>query len=181
MNDEHLPPCADFEHEIVELEEGLLTGEAARAVRIHLDGCPRCRGWRASWSAMDAALAAALPPASPSPGFDAALMARIATESRRVPVAVRRGAAEQEYEAASRALQAAFRRNTLALLALAAVVLAAAALAAPWLAGLAADLLNSLGPTQRTLAGSGSVLAVVCATLAWAASRDVLPLPRALR
>ena len=181
MNDENLPPCADFEHEIVELEEGLLTGEAARAVRAHLDGCPRCRVWRSSWSAMDAALATALPPASPSPGFTEALMARIANESRRAPAAAMRGAAEQEYEAASRALQASFRRHSLLLLFVAVIALAGAALAAPWLAGQAGELLRSLGPTQRTLAGSGSVLAVVCGTLAWAASRGVLPLPRALR
>jgi anti-sigma factor RsiW len=181
MNDERLPPCADFEHEIVELEEGLLTGDAARRVRAHLDGCPRCRGWLAEWSSMDAALAAALPPAAVSPGFTDALMARIATESRRAPVAVRRGAAEQEYELAQRALQATFRRNAVALLALAAALIAAAVLAGPWLVGHAEVLLDAFGPKQRTLAQLGGVAAVVLATLGWAASRDVLPLPRYLR
>lgn len=175
MNEEHLPPCADFEHEIVELEEGLLTGDAARAVRAHLDGCPRCRGWLASWSSMDAALAATLPPESPSPGFTAALMARIATESRRAPVAARRGAAEQEYEAASRALRAAFRRNAIALLALVAFAIAATVLAGPWLVGQAEVLLQAFGPAQRTYAQLGGVLAIVGATLAWAASRGALP------
>ena len=184
MNDELLPPCADFEHEIVELEEGLLTGDAARAaraVRAHLDGCPRCRGWLASWTSMDAALAAALPPVSPAPDFTARLMARIATESRRAPLAARRGAAEQEYEAASRALQAAFRRNAIVLLALAAVLVAAAVLAGPWLAGQAGILLDAFGPQQRAYAQLGGVAAVVFVTLAWAASRGALPLPRNLR
>ena len=181
MNEQHLPPCAEFEHEIVELEEGLLAGDAARAVRAHLDGCPRCRGWLASWSSLDAELAAALPPEFPSPGFTAALMARIATESRRAPVAARRGAAEQEYAAASRALRAGFRRNAVALLGFAAVVLAATVLAGPWLVGHAAALLDAFGPEQRTLAQLGGVSAIVIAALAWAASRGALPLPRYLR
>ena len=181
MNEQHLPPCADFEHEIVELEEGLLTGDAALAVRAHLDGCPRCRGWLASWTSMEAALAAALLPESPSPGFTEALMARIATESRRVPVAARRGAAEQEYEAASRALQSAFRRNAVALLVLATVAIAAALLAGPWLAWQAGILLDAFGPEQRAYAQLGGVAAVVFATLGWAASRGALPLPRYLR
>ena len=175
MNEEHLPPCADFEHEIVDLEEGLLTGDAARAVRAHLDGCPRCRGWLASWTSMDAALAAALPPVSPAPDFTDRLMARIANESRRTPLAARRGAAEQEYEAASRALQAAFRRNAIVLLALAAV------LAGPWLVGQAGILLGAFGPEQQTYAQLGGVSAIVIATLAWAASRGAMPLPRHLR
>ena len=181
MNEEHLPPCADFEHEIVELEEGLLSEDAARAVRAHLDGCPRCRGWLASWASMDAALAEALPPESPSPGFTAALMERIATESRRAPVAARRGAAEQEYAAASRALQVTYRRNVIGLLVLLAIVIAAAAAAMPWLtAGFQAATL-SMDPAQRSLASLGGVAAVVVATLAWAASRGALPLPRYLR
>ena len=181
MNEQHLPPCADFEHEIVELEEGPLTGDAARAVRAHLDGCPRCRGWLASWTSMDAALAAALPPVSPAPDFTARLMARIAAESRRAPLAARRGAAEQEYEAASRALQATFRRNAVALLAVVAVLVAAAVLAGPWLAGQAEVLLSAFGPEHRSYAQLGGVSAIVIATLAWAASRGALPLPRHLR
>ncbi|MFO1394614.1 MAG: zf-HC2 domain-containing protein [Steroidobacteraceae bacterium] len=181
MNDEHLPPCAGFEHEIVELEEGLLTDDAARAVRAHLDTCPRCRGWLASWASMDAALAAALPPASPSPGFTAALMARIATETRRVPVAAQRGAAEHEYELASRALRAAYRRNAIALLAAAAVLLTGATLALPWLTAWIEGVTGMLGPSGRTLAGMAGVVAIVCSTLGWAATRDVLPLPRFLR
>ena len=182
MNEIHtLPPCSEFEHEIVELEEGLLTDDAARTVRAHLDACPRCRAWLAAWSSMDAALAAALPAESPSPGFTAALMARIATETRRAPVADRRDVAEQEYEAASRALRAAFRRNAVVLLALASVMFAAAVLAGPWLLMHAGALTQSIGPGQRTLAELGFVATVVVGTLGWAARRNALPLPRFLR
>ncbi|MFO1408012.1 MAG: zf-HC2 domain-containing protein [Steroidobacteraceae bacterium] len=181
MNTEHLPPCAEFEHEIVELGEGLLADDDARAVRAHLDGCPRCRGWLESWTSIDSALAAALPPEATSPGFTAALMARIATETRRAPAPERRGAAEREYETASRALRAAYRRNAIALAVVAALALVGLGLALPWIGGATQALARAVGPAQLAWAELGVVVAIVAGTLGWASTRDAMPLPRFLR
>ena len=47
-------PCADYEHDLVELLEGSLGPERARIIRLHVESCPRCRAWQAEFAAIDA-------------------------------------------------------------------------------------------------------------------------------
>ena len=46
----HAGPCADYEHEIVELAEGSLAPEKARVVRTHVASCARCRAWQSAFA-----------------------------------------------------------------------------------------------------------------------------------
>ena len=69
-------PCADYEHDLVELVEGSLGPERARVIRLHVESCARCRAWQAEFAAFDAGLAAALPSPALSADFERRLQAR---------------------------------------------------------------------------------------------------------
>ena len=79
-----LGPCADYEFDLVELQEGSLEPGRAGVVRQHMAHCARCRAYASALGALDAALAGALPRPALSPDFDARLRERIA-ELTQVP------------------------------------------------------------------------------------------------
>jgi anti-sigma factor RsiW len=100
-----LGPCEEYEFELVEWIDGALPPDRADAVRRHLDGCARCRGFERQMRAVDESLAAALPRVQLSPGFEARLEARIAQVSRSQNPESARARAEQEYRGAMTALR----------------------------------------------------------------------------
>jgi anti-sigma factor RsiW len=169
-------PCADYEHDLVDLHDGALASERASAVRRHVEQCARCRAWQAEFAALDARLAAGLPRPALSPGFDSALQARLAAQSR--PPARRdlRSALVGEHEALLSALRRSARRQA---------VLGAVASAAATLCVLAAgrslltqnvDLLLPLAEgAERWIALGAIGAAVSVVALAWSGGHNGLP------
>ena len=74
--------CNGMENKLVEYLDGRAKPAERRAIEEHLSSCAECRvraeEFRMLWGALDD-----LPVLSPSPAFDAALRARIATEPAR--------------------------------------------------------------------------------------------------
>jgi hypothetical protein len=160
-----LGPCAEWEHEIVELAERTLAPERAGALRVHLKSCARCRDWQSTWRAVDAKLAAALPHLAPSPGFDRALFARIAALTARDRGALR-AAAEQEHAWLSASLRRGLGLRTLGNgMATAAVAGTGLWLAQGWIAPWV-ERYAGLDPTLRNIAFAG--ITAACGALALA-------------
>jgi anti-sigma factor RsiW len=158
-----LGPCVEWEHEIVELVEGTLAPERAAALRVHLKSCARCRDWQSNWLAVDAKLVAALPRPAPSPGFDRALLARIAELTAR-DRGVLRAEAEQEYAWLNDSLRRGLGLRTLGNgLATAAVAGTGLWLAQGWLAPWV-ERYAGLAPALRNIAVAG--VDAACAALA---------------
>lgn len=171
-------PCAGYEHLIVELHEGALGDEPARAVQGHLAACPRCRAWQAEFVALDAGLAAALPRPSLSGEFAARLRRHIAVETRRSPRQDLRVAAEDEYRRMVAGLRRGSQRSAF-LGAVAAVAGTACALVVfRSLLPEASALLPSLSGQEREIACGLLGAAVALAALAWSAERGVVPIAR---
>jgi hypothetical protein len=179
MNDTTLiGPCADYEHDLVELHDGALGPERARVVRRHLENCARCRTWVADFAAVDAQLAASLPRPALSPGFEARLEARLAALTRQNGRGARREAAELEHDSLLESLRRGVRlRATLGAIGWAGVTLCALAAARSVLVQ-NAGLLSSLpeGP-ERWVAFGAVGVAVAIGGLAWSAARNGLPVP----
>ena len=173
-------PCADYEHELVELHEGELSPERGRVVRLHLAQCARCRRWATEFSALDAQLAAGLPHATLSPGFEARLAARLAALDGEAPRVRTWTADELEREHDSLVLDLLHRARRRALLGAigSAAATACAFVAARNLLAGHGDLIALLpeGP-ERWLALGAVGMAVAVAALAWSAARNLLPLP----
>jgi hypothetical protein len=179
MNDPTLiGPCADYEHDLVELHDGALPPERARAVHLHVAQCARCRDWAQAFASLDARLATDLPRLELSADFDAKLRERLAALSRPAARPDLRGALEHEHDAMLTALRRGARRN-----ALLGAIGWATAMTCAYLA--ARDLLpEMIGMLATVSAGTelwmvfGSVgVAVAIAGLAWSAVRSGLPLP----
>jgi anti-sigma factor RsiW len=176
MNDPtQLPPCAEFEYELVELDEGSLEPERARAVRAHLESCARCRAWAAAFARFDAGLAAAMPQPTMSADFDARLAQRIAAETRRMPVVNLRRSADTEYRRMLEALRSQARRNALLTGAAVAVVavVALVVLTAVWPE--AGEALAALEPARRAAMFGAFGAAIALAGLGWSALKGALP------
>lgn len=170
-----LPPCPEFEHDLVELQDGSLRPQRAREVRAHLEACARCREWQQAYADTDARLAAALPQPSLSPDFSAKLMARIAADRGRAAVSELRAAAADEYEHMRDSLLRGPRfRMVVGISALLAIV-AAAVLFAPRLATVSGQLLGSLSADQRLHVFFWCGSAITLASLAGSALRGALP------
>jgi anti-sigma factor RsiW len=170
-----LPPCADYEFEIVELREGSLSPEKARTVRAHVESCVRCRNWLSSFAEVDARLAAALPRPALSADFAARLQARLGSESRRTPRSDLRTAADEEYLRTLEALRRSARRNAIvAGLALGVVSIGAIVLV-PSLLPDAGSLLASLTAQQRLMGFGALGGAIALAGLAWSTMLGQLP------
>jgi anti-sigma factor RsiW len=174
MNDPTLiGPCADYEHEIVDLQDGELPAGRARAVAAHLDSCARCRAWAGELAALDAGLAAALPRPALSPEFDLRLRERIdslAAPARRGEL---RSRLEREHDSMIDALRrAARRRATLEAVAAAAATLGLLAAFRGWLTQ-AGGWLPSLGegPDRWLVFGTIGV-AISVAGLACSVARN---------
>jgi anti-sigma factor RsiW len=171
-------PCADYEHEIVELLEGSLGPEQASMIRGHLDACPRCRTWQAEFASLDARLASALPQPQLSPDFAANLRERLATLARPMERGNLRAAADAEYQRTVASLRRGARRSA-SLDAIAAVGVAACAIALARSPLLEANALLSVFAGSGRLAAFGALgAAVALGALAWSAMRGGLPVFR---
>jgi len=182
MNEMHLAvPCAEYEHDLVELLDGTLTPEHARVVRLHLAACSRCRAWQQEFAALDARLAATLPRPALSSDFDRSLRERLSGTTRRASAADLKATVDREYARAIDAIrQGARRRAVLDALGSAAVAGCLAVLADRWLAPLGGMRSTLDGPTRWiTLGVLGSAVAIVA--LGWSARRGALPLPATFR
>jgi len=170
-----IPPCPEFEHDLVELQDGSLRPERAREVRAHLESCARCREWQQACADTDARLASALPQPSLSPDFSQRLMARIAAERGRAPASELRSAAADEYERMRESLLRGARLRVLVgFLALLGVA-AAATLLAPLLAAGSNQLFSSLSADQRLHVFIYFSGAITLASLAGSALQGALP------
>jgi len=183
MNDPTLiGPCADYEHDLVELHDGDLPPERASVVRLHVAQCARCRDWTQAFAALDARLAAELPRPVLTAHFEARLQDRLAALSRPAARGDLNGALEHEHDALLAALRRGARRN-----ALLGAIGWATAMACAFLA--ARDLLPEMrGALASVPAGTepwmvfGVVgVAVAIAGLAWSGVRGGLPLPGLVR
>ena len=176
MNDPTLiGPCADYEHELVELLEGSLGPERARVIRLHVESCARCRTWQAEFAAFDAGLAAALPSPVMPAEFERRLLARIAALALPVNRSDLRARADREHERLVEALRRGARRHALLDgIGSAAIAICVLAVARGLLEQ--ADALQLLldGPQRMVILG-GIGTAVALAALAWTAVRNRLP------
>jgi anti-sigma factor RsiW len=175
MNDPTLTgPCADYEHDLVELTDGALSPERAGKVQAHLAHCARCRAWAAAFTAIDARLATALPQPALSPQFDTRLRERITTLSRPVTRGELRARLERDHDALVGTLERAARRRA---------VLGAIGSVAATLCVLAAtrDVLVQHAAQLQAVAGGAWVLPgalgalIVFGALAWSVRADALP------
>ena len=178
MNDPTLiGPCADYEHDLVDLHDGELLPERAAIVRLHLERCARCSAWAADFAAIDARLAKDLVAPALSPGFDARLRERLASLRGPADSGDLRTRLEREHAALVESLRSGARVRA---------VLGAAGSVATTLGVLLASrrlleqgmgLLPALTEGPGQLMVLGTVAAVIAAVaLAWSAARDSLPL-----
>ena len=176
MNDPTLiGPCADYEHDLVELHDGALPPERARVVKLHLADCARCRAWAVDFAALDARLAAELPQPALSAQFESRLRERIAGLSRPAARGDLRARVEHEHEALIGALERAARRRA---------VLGAAASVTATLCVLAAirdALVQHAAQLHAATGGAWLVpgtigVLVAVGALAWATRADTLPM-----
>jgi len=179
MNDPTLiGPCADYEHDLVELHDGALPPERARAVHLHLSQCARCRDWSQALATLDARLATDLPQPRLSAGFDARLHERLAALTQPAARGDLRSAAEREHDSLVESLRRGARRN-----ALLGAIGSATAMACVFL--MARDLFRETSGVLAAVPGGtepwmvfGVVgVAVAIAGLAWSAVRSGAPLP----
>ena len=170
-------PCADYEHDLVDLLEGSLGPERARVIRQHADTCPRCRAWQAEFAALDDRLARATARPVLSTGFERVLQERLATLVRPATRGDLRAAADCEHERLIDAIRRDARRHGL-LDGIGSAAVAASALAA------ANALIRHSGEFRQLLEGpqywhtlGGIGAAVALAALAWAAGRGAISIP----
>jgi anti-sigma factor RsiW len=169
-------PCADYEHDLVELVEGSLGPERARVIRLHVESCARCRAWQAEFAAFDAGLAAALPGPALSADFERRLQARIAVLAQPVNRTDLRARADREHERLVEALRRGARRHALLDgIGSAAIAICVLAVARGLLEQADAMQLLFAGPQRMVILG-GIGTAVALAALAWTAVRSRLPL-----
>jgi hypothetical protein len=164
-------PCADHEHDLVDLLEGSLGPERARAIRQHADSCPRCCAWLADFAALDERLADAMPRPALSADFERALQDRLATLVPPVTRGDLRAAVDRERERLIDAMRRDARRHVL-LDGIGAAAVAASAIAA------ASDFIGTAGGFHRLLEGPQASLmlgglgaALAVAAVAWSIGR----------
>jgi anti-sigma factor RsiW len=179
MNDPTLiGPCADYEHDLVDLHDGDLPPERAASVRLHLSHCARCAAWAAGFAAIDARLASEMTAPELAPGFDARLRARIAALRGLPDAGDPRSRLEREHASLVESLRSAARLRAVLGAAGSVATTLGVLLASRHLIEQGIDLLPKLavGAGHATVMGTlGAVIAV--AALAWSAARGVLPLP----
>jgi hypothetical protein len=179
MNDPTLiGPCADYEHDLVELQDSALPADRAGVVRLHLAQCARCRDWLQAFAELDARLAADLPQPRLAADFDARLQERLAALTRPVARGDLRDAVEREHDSLVDSLRRGARRS-----AVLGAIGWATAMACALL--MARDLLRESSGVLATVTGSAEPwmvfgvvgVAVAIAGLAWSGVRGALPLP----
>ena len=171
----HMCPCADYEHEIVELAEGSLAPEKARVVRIHVASCARCGAWLSAFAALDAELGQSLPRPALSTDFVARLESRLAAMTRSSGRTDLRASAEDEYRKTVEAL----RRGTwFSAIVGAMTVVGTCTAGLLFVRGLApetAPLFAAFAGPERAMAFVALGAVVALGALAWSASRGLLP------
>jgi anti-sigma factor RsiW len=179
MNDPTLiGPCADYEHDIVDLHDGDLPPEKVRHVAQHLERCARCSAWSADFAAVDAQLASIIAAPALSPGFDARLLERISSLRGSTDAARLRAGFEREHAALVESLRSGARlRAVLGATASVATTLGLLT-AAPRLLEQGLGMLPALNGDFDPLVALGALaVAVSAAALGWSASRGGLALP----
>lgn len=177
MNDTILTgPCAEYEHDLVELLDGSLGPERSRVIRLHVDACPRCRAWQAEFAAFEGRLGAALPRPELPADFEHRLHERLAAAARPARRHVLRSAVDGEYERLIDAIGRGARRHLL-LDAIGSVAATVCLLfAARGLLGPGGALLASVeGPQHEFVLGVIGA-GIAAAALAWSAARGALPM-----
>lgn len=169
-------PCADYEHDLVELLEGSLGPERARVIRLHVESCARCRAWQAEFAAFDGGLVAALPRPGLSADFERRLQARIAALAQPANRSDLRARANREHERLVEALRRGARRHALLDgIGSVAVAISVLTVARGFLEQTDAIQLLFEGPQRLVILGAIGT-AVALAALAWTAVRTRLPL-----
>jgi anti-sigma factor RsiW len=168
-------PCPDREYSLIEMIDGRLPPDESRQLQAHLDGCARCRAWKAAYRAVDAGLEAALPRPALSTDFERQLAERIASMEPRIERSVLRDRASLEYQ---RLLQG-LRGSTLRTLALNAVATVFTVIAL-WLFTRTLierfpTLAPGLTPDERHLVLGMLGPALALAALAWSVTRGFAP------
>jgi len=179
MNDPTLiGPCADYEHDLMDLHDGALPAERARSVREHLGQCARCREWTHAFASLDARLAAELPRPRLAADFDARLQERLAALAQPAVRGDRRNALEREHDALVAALRRGARRNALLGAIGSATVMACLFVAARDLFRETSGVLAAVpAVTEPWMVFGAAGVAIAVAALAWSAARTGLPLP----
>ena len=179
MNDPTLiGPCADYEHDLVELHDGALPPERARVVHLHVEHCARCRDWVQAFAALDARLAADLPQPQLSADFDVRLHERLAALTAPVVRGDLRNAAEREHDSLVDSLRRGARRSALLGAIGWATTMACALLMARDLFREASGALATVTGGTESLMVFGVVgVAVAIAGWAWSVVRGGTPLP----
>jgi anti-sigma factor RsiW len=176
MNDPTLlPPCAEFEFDLVEMVDGTLPAERARTTRAHLEGCARCRAWQAQYAELDAQLMATLPRPALSSDFDARLQGRLASETRRAASADLRTQVESDYRSLVDSLRSGARRSVLLTAGTMVVAALGATILLPVVWPGAGAALAALDPVQRATVLGGIGCAVALVALGWSAMQGALP------
>jgi anti-sigma factor RsiW len=167
-------PCAAFELDLAESQDGLLDAERARVLNAHVEQCPRCRAWQEQLAALDAGLAESLPTPELSPGFNQALAARIAALTQPASRDARRIAADRERDALIDTLRRGARRHALLDAIGSVAVIGGVLTVAPQLLGWTEPFLEQLRGETGSLVFGGVAAAVALVALAWSASRGAL-------
>lgn len=171
-----LAPCAEYEHELVDLLEGALDPERARVTRLHVQTCARCRAWEADYRAIDARLAQAMPRVALSDDFEQRLGKRLSLLARPAQRTDRRLEADREHEHLIEALGRGARRHALLDAIGSVAVTACVLLVARNFLGPGGLLAPLSGGSEAWLSLGGIGAAVALAALTWSARRGVLPI-----
>ena len=169
-------PCADCEHDLVDLIEGTLGTERTRAIRQHVQACSRCRAWQSAYQAIDARLASAFPRVMPSTEFEQRLAERLAGLASPARRADRRLALDREHERVLRALGRGARRHALLDAIGSAAVTACVLCAGRTFLDPGSMLARLSEGTERWLLLGGLGTAVALGALVWSARRGALPI-----
>jgi len=179
MNDPTLiGPCAEYEHDLVDLSDGALEPAREQDVRRHLAACARCAAWQARFAAVDARLAEALPRVELSANFEERLERRLAALHRSAVPGELRSRLQQEHDTLIAALRRGARRQALLGGAASVAVALCGVLAAQDLLRRGAELVPGIAHGTEQLVALGAFGGVIAlAALAWSASRLRPPLP----
>jgi len=173
--------CEQYEHEIADLVDGLLPETDARRARAHLADCPRCRAWQSRYAAMNEQLGAALPKPALSPGFDAALQARIDVFKPANGREARRAAADQEHDALLLTLRKYTRRKAVLGALGGATAAGCIIIALQRLVLQESAVQAALQGSERLLTLGGIGTAIAAAVIGWTLSRSTIVMPRLTR
>lgn len=179
MNDPTLiGPCAEHEHDLVDLHDGELAPERAANLRLHLTHCARCAAWATGFASIDARLAAGITAPALTPEFDARLRQRIIDLRGPADRSDLRTRLEREHASLVESLRTGARlRAVLGAVGSAATTVGVLLASRQWLER-CLDLLPTLTDGSGYPLALGATATVIwAAALAWSIARGGLPLP----